>query len=330
MKQQQRILASLIILVLAQTAFSANRLVISGNPTPLTHGGYRLFHPSWSPDGKYIAMTSDNYRGIWVMDAKAYNISPICDEERVGYGFQWSEDSKEIACRVTKTGKHRRLTAIKIFDIGSGISRLVTDYRQRIGLPFWADSDLRVCFTSDDKFEVVSSERKVRPASSKNGAVNKSEIVLFQSYGRIIIANLDLTHKSIIVDPRGRFLNPVLSPNKEKIAFEMTDGRIYVMNTDGTDIFDLGSGSYPRWSPNSEYIVYFVSEDDGQRVLASDIFLTDIRGQQRLKVTNTQDRIEMHPDWSPDGHYLVYDEYETGVIYQIKLGMEKETAARKK
>jgi len=302
------------------TGYSADNEGIiraKGNATPLTHGGFRLFHPKWSYDGKHIAMTSDNFRGIWVMDIKTFTIQPLSDEERTGYGFVWSSDSKEIACRITKSAKHKRLSAIKIYEIESGLSRLVTDFRQRIGLPSWADADGKICYTVDKKLEVVSSERKIRPAS-RPGADEK-EVILFQSYGKIILSNLAQTSKTILVNPTNRFLNPQLSYDHQKIAFEMTDNRIYVMSIDGSEIYDLGIGSAPRWAPTSDYLVFFISEDDGQRITAADIYITDYKGQQKFALTNTQDRIEMHPDWSPDGQIIIYDEYETGIIYQIKL-----------
>lgn len=291
--------------------------------TPLTHGGYRLFQPVWSPDGKYLAMTSDNYRGIWVMDLKSYNIVPLTDEERVGYGLEWSSDSREIACRTVKTTK-KRLSAIKVFEVETGMSRLVTDFRPHIGLPFWANRDLHICYTADKKFEIVSTERAVRPADARNGFYDKEEIVLFNSFGRVVVSNLDQTRQTVLVDPVNRFINPQLSPARNKIVIEMTNGHIFVMNIDGTDVTDLGPGSAPRWAPSGELIAYFISEDDGERIISSDIFVSDLTGEKKTQLTNTQDRIEMHPDWAPDGNSIVFDEYDTGLIYQIKLKPDPE------
>lgn len=333
MKRQLLIItASFVIFFMAlvsQSFSKSGSIQVKGNVTPLTHGGYRLFSPQWSPDGKYIAMTGDNYQGIWIMDAKAYDMRPLCNDERIGYGFVWSADSREIAGRVVKVAKHRRLSAIEIFEIKNGLSRLVTDYRQRLGLPAWADEDYRICYMVDEKLEIVSSERKVRPASAKDGFLHKEQTVLFQSYGRMIISTLDKTRKTIIVNPSNRFLNPRLSPNRQKIAFEMTDGRIYVMNINGTEIHDLGVGSHPHWAPTSDYVVYFIAQDDGERVTASDLFISDTKGRQKIELTNTQDRIEMHPDWSPDGQTIIFDEYKTGIIYQLKLEKGEEKSRRK-
>lgn len=312
-----------IVAGILQVSAAEKAVPAKENATPLTHGGYRLFHPVWSPDGKYLAMTSDNYRGIWVMDLRSYNTVPLTDEERAGYGFEWSSDSREIACRTVKVAK-KRLSAIKVFEVETGMSRLVTDFRQHIGLPFWANKDLHICYTADKKFEIVSTERPMRPADARNGFYDKEEIVLFNSFGRVIVSNLEQTRQTILVDPINRFINPQLSPARNKLVVEMTDGHIFVMNIDGTDAVDLGPGSSPRWAPSGERLVYFISEDDGERIISSDIFISNISGEEKYQLTNTQDRIEMHPDWAPDGNSIVFDEYDTGLIYQIKLKPDPE------
>jgi len=305
-----------ILLMIGKGFAFEDTLKVKGAAIPITQPDHRLFHPRWSPDGKMIAMTSDNYRGLWVMNSHGHNLMQLSEDERVGYGFQWSSDSKEIACRITKIIKKHRLSAIKVIEVSNGLSRLITDYRSLLGIPTWADQDRQICFTVDDELQFNNSERQVR---QKTEPADPDEIVLFQSYGRIIITDLKQRHKSILIDPDSRFLNTSLSPNRKKVAVEMTNGRIYVMNIDGTNIIDLGYGSHPRWSPTGKQLVYYVSRDDGHRVVDSDLFITNISGTRRLQLTNTKERIEMNPDWSPDGKTIVFDEYDTGIIFQIKV-----------
>lgn len=306
----------LIFVMIFKNAASDDNLKVKGVAIPITQPRNRFFHPKWSPDGKMIAVTGDNYRGIWVMNTHGNKLRKLSNDKRVGYGLQWSGDSKEIACRTTTIIKKRRLGAIKIINIKTGLSRLVSDFRPLIGIPGWADRDQKICFTVDDKLRIISSERQIR---FKKQNANKNEILLYQSYGRIIISDLAQNNKSILVDPDSRFLNASLSPDKKKIAFEMTNGRIYVMNIDGTHIVDLGYGSHPRWAPNGKRLVYYVSRDDGKKVVASDLYIINIAGTERIQLTNTKERVEMNPDWSPDGKRIVFDEYKTGIIYQVKV-----------
>jgi Tol biopolymer transport system component len=316
---RQLLINALIIFFVSSTSvFSEELIQIKSGPKPMTAGNYRLFHPTWSPDGKFFAITGENYQGIWIMDFNGIIFQQLSNEERIGYRFIWSDDSREIAGRLIKSTPHQRLKAIKVFDIQTGLSRLVTDYRVGIGLPAWIENDHKICFMDNEKLRIVNAERNSKLFAS-NTAKTVPDVILLESNGRFLLFTGQKEVQTIVVNPESRLLNAQLSPNKQKIAFEMATGRIYVMNPDGTEMVDLGPGSYPKWAPDGENIVYFISHDDGERIIESDLFITDIQGEQKYQLTQTDDRIEMHPHWSPDGNKIIFDEYETGIIYLIEL-----------
>jgi Tol biopolymer transport system component len=91
------------------------------------------------------------------------------------------------------------------------------------------------------------------------------------------------------------------------------------MKMDGTGITDLGVGLNARWSPDSQYLVYMINTDDGYRYLSSDIYISSADGKEKYQITNTDNWLEMNPDWSSDGKHIVFNTYEEGVIYRIKV-----------
>jgi len=309
----------LVLLIFASVTLHSEEIIqIKSGPTPMTAGNYQLFHPTWSPDGKFIAMTGENYRGIWIMDFDGIIFQQLSDEERIGYRFCWSNDSREVACRLIKSTPHQRLKAIKVFDIQTGLNRLVTDYRSGTGFPAWIENDQKICFMENEKLRIVNTERNSKNFLQKDSKTT-NDVILLEINGRLLLYTGQKEIQTIVVNPESRLLNAQLSPNKQKLTFEMANARIYVMNLDGTEMTDLGPGSHPRWAPDSKNIVYFISKDDGERIIEADIFMTDIRGEQKYQLTQTDDRIEMHPDWSPEGNRIIFDEYETGIIYLIEL-----------
>jgi Tol biopolymer transport system component len=82
---------------------------------------------------------------------------------------------------------------------------------------------------------------------------------------------------------------------------------MYVMNIDGTGLINLGKGYRPKWSPDNQHLTYIITEDDGHQILSSEIYTIKIDGTEKLNLTNTEDKIEMNPEWSPDGSKIAFD-----------------------
>ena len=94
---------------------------------------------------------------------------------------------------------------------------------------------------------------------------------------------------------------------------------MYVMNIDGTALTDLGIGYRLKWSPDSHYLTYMITKDNGEAIISSDIYYIKIDGTEKTNLTNTDDIIEMNPDWSPDGKKIAFDVPSKGAIYTIEI-----------
>ncbi|MBD3289020.1 hypothetical protein GF337_09470, partial [candidate division KSB1 bacterium] len=83
-----------------------------GSPYILVgNDGNHYMQPRWSPDGSKIAMTSANYRGLWIINTNKTQTVQLSDERAAGFGFEWSRDSRSIVARVAKYDGVRRYDA---------------------------------------------------------------------------------------------------------------------------------------------------------------------------------------------------------------------------
>lgn len=272
-------------------------------------------NPTFSPDGKKIAFTKAKYEGIYIYDITTKNIKKVTDEQAAGFGYKWSSDSKSILSRVAKYEEMKRLNAVKIFNVESNQQIQLTEYRTRMPfMPVWSEQDTKVILPSKNGAEVYSSG-KLNKAS-----VTTSKFDVYIKNDKVTTRDI-ATNKENALEPikDAQIINLVSSPDKKKVAFEVVGGNMYSMNIDGTGLTDLGVGHRPRWSSDSKKIIYMITEDNGEQYTASDIFSINADATQKINLTNTSDKIEMDPCFSPDGKAIVFDVYNDGSIYLMNI-----------
>lgn len=270
-------------------------------------------NPIYSPDGSKIAYTQQNYKGIWIFDLNEKASYQLTDEEAAGFGYKWSSDSKSILTRVAKYDNQKRFNAVKIFDVDTKSSKQLTDYKTMMPyLPNWIDGDSKILLPSKNEDEVFNFS--VEKKSSSNN------MIAFERNNKIIVKDINKNAEiSLTPFTEVQYLNISISPDYSKIVFEVLGGNMFVMNVDGTTILDLGKGNRPRWSADSKKIIYIITEDNGNEITSSDIYIINNDGSLKTNITNTEELIEMNPCFSPDGKSIVFDLINNGSIYLMNL-----------
>ncbi len=240
-----------------------------------------LMNPVWSPDGSKLAVTGDNFVGIWVANADG-ELVQVSEAPGAGYQMSWS-DASNITSTPYEMVDNRRMTRIENVNVATGA---IT--------------------------QVAAASRNFK-RSRATGARSTMQVMLDEPMkATSMIASL--------AEYAGKWvLNPALSPDGSKIAFQIQGRGMFVCNADGTDLKSLGKGSHATWLPDSENIMVTLITDDGNRFTSSDIYCVNITTGKSLNITAATDVIPVTMAVSPDGSKLAFDNDADGCIYIIDL-----------
>ncbi len=263
---------------------------IRSNPVtetrPLSKSGYFTTSPLFSPDSEYV----------YYLDIGPHD-SPALGQLRLSDG------------KITRLTEGEFSGDFSISADGQSIYFCQTDvYRT-----FSAFSDLYALDVKSKKVRrLTKGMRAFDPAVSPDG---QTLIFTTTEAGNMNLMRMDLESKTItpILEPSDhtQIAHPVFSSDGKRIAAQIwKEGGfqdIYVMNSDGSDLFaltfDTATDSSPAWEMDDEYI-FFSSDRTG----TPNIFAYSLKDKTLYQVTNVLTGV-FQPDIDPEGSRLVLARY---------------------
>lgn len=313
----RRLLLAVLPALIPLLATAQPSLRVAGPPVAVTRAESGPFTaPRWSPAGDRIAFTRPGYAGLWVIQPDGDGLRAVSDAPGAGFGFSWSPDGSTLLARVAREAEGRRSHAVSLIDPLGGDVRYLTDFRARMpSLPEWAPGTSDVVLAGREGLERFASGL---PETARKGG-RADRFVLLRE-GRPVVADAEhLVQEPLNLFGEQTLLNLATAPDGRRVAFEVLGGHAWVADPDGGNPVDLGPGHRPQWSPDGTWVVLMVTEDDGERFTASDLVAVRADGSETVRLTDTPDRLEMNPSWSPDGRRVAYDDLRDGVIYLLPL-----------
>lgn len=264
--------------------------------------------PQFSPDGEQILFTQFGFKGLWLYDLSANSIMQINDYPGAGYRPVFTADGKQLIFRVDEYIKMRKYSTLAIQTIGdkqieylSEKTRFLTPALALNGnrLAAVADKDLRIY--NIDKKESVQSTGLPEPVVY----IEDQKIALIQDNQKKLLAPLG----------EGNYIWPSLSPDKTRLLFTFAGRGTFVADLAGNVLAELGIARAPEWSPDGNWVVCMIDEDDGHVITASDIWAVSADGKTRIQLTATKDVKEMNPAWSPSMDKIAFDTVDGRIGY---------------
>ncbi|MCA0389286.1 MAG: hypothetical protein LCH52_12425 [Bacteroidetes bacterium] len=271
-----------------------------------------LVAPQESPDGKTIAFTQEGYNGIFLMNSNR-EIKELTADNASGFGFRWLNDNSGIVARSARFIDIRRENSVVIYSLNGENTLQLSEFSGRMTIMPSVSTSGDICFVENGTLKSYDPLTKNSSLSSPKG------IAAFIENDKISVVSAG-SAKRVIEPVKGqRCINATLSPDGSRIAFEILGGNLYLINSDGSGLVDLGRGYRAAWSPDSKYISYMLTEDDGHFITGSELYIVKTDGSGKKMITNSTDKIEMNPSFSADGKSIYFDNATDGAIYKMEV-----------
>ncbi len=264
-----------------------------------------FYFPVYTLDNESILMTQNAYTGLWIMNRNNLETRQITESRGAGYEPR-SLDEGTIIYRHDEYVQGRKFTSL---------------YK-----------------TDDDENNLVAaSARFVSPALVIDGRliylVNETPVVLngfsgqresnLEDYTFVLNDKLNLKlyqngNESVLAPQgAGNYIWSELSPTNDRLVYTKTGQGTFVCDLLGNIISELGHANAPKWSPDGEFIAYMIDLDDGNQYTSSEIWIASYDGKHSWQITDTPDKIEMYPQWSPGGKRVIYHSGQGEIIETI-------------
>jgi len=263
--------------------------------------------PVFSPsDTTLLAFTRQKYQGIYLLHTSTSvralsvnkSVDKLTDNERAGFGFAWS--GSKIVARFETNGKKQAVTIDTIDKKYTALSKQAVE----LSLPTVHNTGI---FFVQDKNEVKLDTDRMRSQSVAN------RLTVFEKNGHIIVNDRSVNF------PQTECWLPTIAPDAQKVSFECWQG-IYVYDITKNRTFHLGKGASVSWTPNSQQLLYEITQDNGVTITKADIMLVNYDGSQPINLTANTNMMTRRPSINANNQQIAFDDGENIYLADITLG----------
>jgi Tol biopolymer transport system component len=253
--------------------------------------------------------------GLYYYDLQQQKIVILTDDEGAGYQPQFSEDGTSIIYRTHVYKRYRKYSSLIKLDLESNEKTVLVSEKRNLSTPVVSPQG-NLLYTLKNKLNMTG----VLGNTVESNAVEISFPVVFIEKRKIAIYR---NGQKELLEPLGPgiYVWPSISPDGTKLLFTKAGEGSFISDFDGNILVELGYANAPQWSPDGEWIVFMVDQDDGYVYTASEIYMVDSNGNNRMALTDSEKIIEMYPSWGNTPDKIVYST-NSGRIFLMELAKQ--------
>jgi hypothetical protein len=267
------------------------------------------FYPKFINNDSEILITNSNYKGLYSFNISTKELTSISDKNGAGYNPLILEDDV-ILYRTHKFIAGKKYQSLTYYNS-------ITNEKERV------ESDIRLLKVPkqlpSSEIALVKNQEAVqkRLGFQELSKLNQNSLAVYVEDNNLILVK---NGKKKYLNPLGKgvYVWESISSNRDKVIFTFGNKGSFVCDLEGNILENIKEAHFPRFSPDGKYISYMVDKDNGHIYISSDIFVYSTISKKSYKITQTENIIEMFPEWSNDGNKLIFNT-TLGDIYVASL-----------
>ena len=269
----------------------------------IREAGSESFHPKFTPDGKTILLSGEDYAGLKSLDLATKQVRVLTTGAGAGWMPAISDDSRTVTVRQTDFSRsHLGVRQVYSINLENAQMQRITAVANEVPLEALRNgTTMTLRRQATETRPVVYVNQDLKLAVERNG-------------------------QTTVLTPNGdyNYLWASLSPDGTRIVYFVAClGQTFVSDLQGNVLANLGHNIHaPQWI-NNDWIVAMDDRDDGRVTLESSIVAVTADGNIRQNLTQINSgKIAMYPAVSPAGNQIAFHTM-AGELYIMEISVQR-------
>ena len=284
-------------------------------------------NPSYSPDGKWIAMSDGQHNGLYLHN-KADNTSIQVGSSPSGaYAYNWSSDGKKLGFKVlVSTGVDGVIAQVPVvYDVEKRTSLRLSKAVKLAGVPSFSADGL-IAYTVGQELRIADAAGQTIKTFEMDTYANLTpispdgkKVAYNDSKDQMCILDIASGERATLTGDDNGYFNPVWSPDSSRLIVSTFGSQLKVVEIATGATYELGKGQTPSWAPDGEKVFFSrVDRTDGIKVNRADICQSRFDGTEATVLTQDGASQSKAARVSADGSGIVFVSPE-GALYEAPL-----------
>jgi Tol biopolymer transport system component len=271
-----------------------------------------FYFPKFTPDAENLLLTKSNQQGIWIYNLENQLLDQINNDMGAGFSPVFSGDNAHIIFRKDTYKNRKKYSSIFAYNLETKKEIMLEQENRYLAHPSKTTSG-EIVYKKKNNFISYDQDLSRKSESFNGKLIDTSEpgLILYENGNPVILDE----------STENNYLWASLSPDQSKILYTKAGYGTYISDLKGNFLADLGYANAAVWSPDGNWIAYMVDRDNGYYYTESEIYISSKDGMNKYQVTETENEIEMYPQWAPESRQIVFHT-TTGSIKIARLKME--------